>query len=82
MENIKPIELVDWIDSNSRSGWLDSTEGKVVVIKCRTVGFLIDETEEGVCLSQSVCRTDGYKPFADIINIPKCCIQHRQTVIL
>jgi len=82
MSNELRIESVDWIDSNSKFGWLDKVDCKCDIIVCQSVGYVIDETDEGIALAQSrlLSDSDGYKPYADIISIPKVAIKHRVAI--
>lgn len=75
------IELVVWIDSSSRFGWLDTEDSKVAIWKCQSIGFLIDETDEGIALAESRSEPKaGHKPYADVISIPKVAILKRITL--
>ena len=43
----KEIVLIEWVDSHSGRGWqtLDELEGNAEPLYCRSVGWLIKETE-------------------------------------
>ena len=70
------VEIVDWIGSNMTTRW----ESKETYdshakdpIECRSVGFVVHEDTDRVCLLQSesnVC-------FAEMITIPKLAITKR-----
>ena len=66
--------LVEWLDSASNPGWLSKDECKVEVSKCQTLGFLVDETDDGICLALNRTVTAGYKPYGELVSIPKVAI--------
>lgn len=43
----KPLVLIEWLDSHSGNGWqnIEELEGKAEPLYCRSVGWLIKETE-------------------------------------
>ncbi len=69
------IVEVEWIDAVADSGW----EGKVVaaVHHCVTVGFLVDETDEAICLAStwSIDQTNAR------MHIPKAWIKNRKVLL-
>ena len=69
------IISVDWIDAVADVGW----EGKVTaaIHHCTTVGFLVDETDEAICLAStwSIDQTNAR------MHIPKAWIKNRKVVI-
>ena len=44
----KEIVLIEWVDSHSGRGWQDfeDLQGKATPLYCRSVGWVIEETEE------------------------------------
>lgn len=68
------IKTVKWSDSASYRGWRSEEEVKKLrPLSCTTIGFLIDETDEFIVLSQTVAD-DG--DLSETIVIPKICIIH------
>jgi hypothetical protein len=47
-----PIVYVHWVDAVADNGWEDVS--KAAVHDCHTVGYLIDETKEAICLASTV----------------------------
>jgi hypothetical protein len=64
-----------WEDSNSVSGWQESRDCKISKADCETVGFLVEETKEAICLALNRCTTPGVCPYGHLITIPKSCIK-------
>ena len=69
------IVLVDWLDSCGDPGWKFSEEISVHLMVCQTVGFLVSETKEAIAVALNRTTTLGYKPFGDIISIPRVAIR-------
>ena len=46
-----PIVKITWIDAQASSSW---EKPKVDLAKCITVGFLVSEDEEGICLAGTI----------------------------
>ena len=70
------IAYVQWVDALSDSGW--ETEAKVDVHPCLSIGFLVDETEEGICLAAAL----SYEQSNSRIHIPKHWIKSMKKVTL
>ena len=70
-----PIVQIEWIDAVADSGW----EAKVVasIHHCVTVGFLVDETDEAICLAStwSIDQTNSR------MHIPKAWIKNRKVIL-
>jgi len=68
------IISIDWIDAVADSGWEDKT--KAAIHHCTTVGFLVDETDEAICLAStwSVDQTNAR------MHIPKAWIKNRKVL--
>ena len=47
-----PLVYVEWVDAVSDGGWEEHV--KVDVHPVKTVGFLIAETKEGICLASTI----------------------------
>ena len=66
-----PIVRLTWIDAQADAGW---EEPKVDLATCITVGFLVAETEDGICVAGTVsdhlCN--------NVISIPKSWVIDQQ----
>ena len=66
-----PIVRLTWIDAQADAGW---EEPKVDLATCITVGFLVAETDDGICVAGTVsdhlCN--------NVISIPKSWIIDQQ----
>lgn len=82
----KPLLLVEWTDSSSPSAqvWQDTQEfldGHNETLACRTVGFLMYETEDRIGLASSLALAGGEEPPGEPVQvtgtivIPKVAIQ-------
>lgn len=69
-----PIIQVSWIDAVADSGWEEKT--KAEIHHCITVGFLVDETEEAICIAS----TWSHNQTNARIHIPKAWIQNRKVI--
>lgn len=68
------IIQVSWIDAVADVGWEAKT--KAEIHHCLTVGYLIDETDEALCLAStwSIDQTNAR------MHIPKAWIKHRKVL--
>ena len=73
------VVSVSWVDSASHPYWQDR-ETDYDVLKCHSVGFLIDDNEEFIAIAQSAGLDSGAKPWADVIVIPKCSVQAMESI--
>lgn len=74
MESTPSIIQVKWIDAVADSGWEEKT--KAEIHHCITVGFLIDETEEALCIAS----TWSHNQTNARIHIPKAWIKDRKVL--
>ena len=49
MATTKPVIYVEWVDAVADAGW--ATSPKAETHPCVTVGFLVDETKEAICIA-------------------------------
>lgn len=70
----KVIQVV-WIDAVADSGWESKT--KAEVHHCTTIGYLVDETDEAICLAStwSIDQTNAR------MHIPKAWIKNRKVIL-
>jgi hypothetical protein len=71
-----PIVYIEWVDAVSDGGWED--EVKVDIHPVRTIGYLVAETNDGICLASTV---SGEMSNARM-HIPKSWIVKRKEVKL
>jgi hypothetical protein len=69
------IIQVSWIDAVADVGWEEKT--KANIHHCITVGYLIDETDEALCLAStwSIDQTNAR------MHIPKAWIKNRKVLV-
>ncbi len=77
MKKMPKILLVDWYDSVSKGSWQDRDDCKAESLVCQSVGFLVDETKDYLCLALNRVTEAGYTPFGQLISIPKVAIKRR-----
>lgn len=68
------IVYVEWVDAVSDGGWEDSV--KVDIHPVCTIGFLIAETKEGICLASTVSGDNSNARM----HIPKAWITKRKNI--
>ncbi len=70
------VFLVDWIDSCGQEGWISKDNLQVHATMCQTIGFLVGETDEAIALALNRSTMgEGYRPYGEIICIPKVAIK-------
>jgi hypothetical protein len=74
MDTTQVIVQVRWIDAVADSGWEEKT--KAEIHHCVTVGFLVDETEEALCIAS----TWSHNQTNARIHIPKAWIKDRKVI--
>lgn len=53
---------VDWIDSHSVDGWQQIDDHHMPCLKCATVGYVMDDTDDHIALAQSLSFNDKGEP--------------------
>ena len=78
METAKQFTIgyVQWVDAVSDSGW--ETEVKVDVHPCLSIGFIVDETKDAICLAAVISHDQSNSR----IHIPKQWIKSIKKVRL
>jgi len=74
-DQLKRRELVTWIDARSEEGWTDQADLDVRVAIVTTLGRVIKETEEVLCIASSIDSQTGQ--VAGVMFIPIRCILTR-----
>lgn len=67
---------VEWVDAVSDGGWEDDV--KVDIHAVKTVGFLIAETKDGICLASTISGDNSNARM----HIPKAWIVKRKVIKL
>ena len=62
--------IVHWTDSSSIDGWTWRSDMEMKLAEITTIGFLVEETANLLCVASSVHDDDQ---FNGIIFIPKIC---------
>ena len=70
------IELIKWIDARSIDGWTDDDDKRLHPSIIETVGSVVKEDDEAVCLAGS-CDVESPISYSCIMIIPKVCILER-----
>ena len=74
MDTVPMIIQVKWIDAVADSGWEEKT--KAEIHHCITVGYLVDESDEALCLAS----TWSHNQTNARMHIPKAWISERKVL--
>jgi hypothetical protein len=69
-----PLVYVEWVDAVSDGGWEDNV--KVDIHPVKTVGFLIAETKDGICLASTISGDNSNARM----HVPKAWIVKRKVI--
>lgn len=69
-----PIIYVEWVDAVADVEW--SEKVKASVHNCYTIGYLIDETQEAICIASTVSMDSSNARM----HIPKQWIKNRKEI--
>ena len=70
-----PLEIVDWLDSRSDDGWIEQDNLDMRVAKITTLGHVVQETADVLCIASS--RDDHTGQLSGIMYIPQRCVLTR-----
>ncbi len=79
------LVVVEWLDSHQGRGWEDveDLEEKVEPLSCRSVGWVLKETDEALMLVPHIAGQQSTKIIVqgtgDLV-IPKCAISKIKTI--
>lgn len=76
MAATKPVIYVEWVDAVADAGW--ETKIKAETHPCVTVGFLIDENKDALCIASTLSKDDTNARM----HIPKAWIKKRRRIII
>jgi hypothetical protein len=71
-----PIEVVEWVDSESVDAWTSLEELNVSQPVIITLGYLVKETKDAIAISPNWDNKN--KNVSCVMIIPKCCIKKRR----
>ena len=73
------VKRIEWVDSNTYSGWHYPKDHKYEPMTVITVGWCIAEDDACITISSSVVFGEFHQ-VSDTITIPKVCIVSMETV--
>ena len=73
--------LIDWVDSSGSPGWKASDELKAEIAECQSIGFFVSETKKAIALALNRSTLAGFKPFGEVVSIPKKCIVRKRVLL-
>jgi hypothetical protein len=76
MATTKPVIYVEWVDAVADAGW--ETKPKAEIHPCVTVGFLIDENKDALCIASTLSKDDTNARM----HIPKAWIKKRRRIVI
>jgi hypothetical protein len=65
---------VQWVDAVADSGWEDEVKAEIHL--CHTIGFLVSETADALCIASTVSKEDSNARM----HIPKAWIKKRKVI--
>lgn len=72
-ETARPFVFIEWWDSREAHGWIEPEEADLSPAVCRSVGWIVKETDEYIALAGT------WSPSIDevtaLLAIPKGCIR-------
>lgn len=83
-----PLLEIDWVDSHMKGSWVGVDHAKNYASdpgKCKSVGYLVGETEEMITLVMNLSlnhKTHEVVDVADAMSIPKVAIRSRNEIVL
>ena len=84
MSEITQIVLIDWIDSKGITDKWEHLDGlkPMTCCICRTIGFVLDETDDYVTIAQSITLIENEEESQVLgrMSIPKVSIKDRKNL--
>lgn len=74
------VIFIGWVDSCTTFGWQHSSDCKSKTLYCQSVGFFVDENDDCICIALNRSISEGFNPFGDLIDIPKCSIKEMRSL--
>lgn len=76
MATTRPVIYVEWVDAVADSGW--ATNPKAEIHPCVTIGFLVDESKDALCIASTISINDTNARM----HIPKAWIKNKRRVAI
>lgn len=76
MATTKPVVYVEWVDAVADAGWATTT--KAEIHECVTVGFLVDESKDALCIASTLSMNDTNARM----HIPKAWVKKRRRIVI
>lgn len=76
MATTKPVIYVEWVDAVADAGW--ATNPKAEIHPCVTVGFLVDESKDALCIASTLSMNDTNARM----HIPKAWVKKRRRIVI
>lgn len=76
MATTKPVIYVEWVDAVADAGWVANP--KAEIHPCATVGFLVDENKDALCIASTLSKEDTNARM----HIPKAWIKKRRRIVI
>ena len=76
MATTKPVIYVEWVDAVADAGW--ATNPKAEIHPCVTVGYLVDESKDALCIASTISINDTNARM----HIPKAWIKNKRRVVI
>lgn len=78
----KQLVHIVWVDACTDDCYMDIDDIEMKLSKISTVGFIMNETPEIICVAQSIFIEDGVKQCSARSFIPKNCIVSRNDIAI
>ncbi len=69
---------VRWVDSRYQDGWIEQEDIEPKIAKISTLGYIVKETDEVLCIASSI--HEASRQVSGTMCIPKVCIFSRKNV--
>ena len=76
MATTKPVIYVEWVDAVADAGW--ATNPKAEIHPCVSVGFLVDESKDALCIASTLSINDTNARM----HIPKAWVKKRRSIVI
>jgi hypothetical protein len=70
-----PLQYIQWVDAVADCEWLENVKAEVHL--CHTIGWVIDETDDALCIASTVSMDNSNARM----HIPKQWIKVRKDVV-
>jgi len=68
------IVYIEWVDAVADAGWESNVKADIHL--CRSIGWVVDETDDAICLANTVSQEDSNAR----IHIPKAWVRNRRII--